>query len=101
MSASIGVSVMRNVALAALAKTVFTRTGRSTLSSRAMMPALAAVSPKRESGPWKRAAARPAYRRGTLPSAQSVELALRSVPPKRYSAVRRGEVVSDGGAEPP
>jgi hypothetical protein len=27
---------------------------------KAMMPALAAVSPKRESGPWKRAARRPA-----------------------------------------
>ncbi len=44
---------MRKQAEANEAATVLTRTGQVSESSRAKMPALAAVSPKRESGPWK------------------------------------------------
>jgi hypothetical protein len=49
---------MRKHAEHTLAATVLTRTGQVRDSSNAKMPALAAVSPKRESGPWKLCPAR-------------------------------------------
>ena len=63
LHASIGMRKTRKPAAAAEAATVFTAAGRSAVfglaSHRAIIPALAAVSPKRESGPWKRAGPRP------------------------------------------
>lgn len=49
---SIGVSVMRKQAEAKLAATVLTSTGQGSEERRARIPALAAVSPNRERGPW-------------------------------------------------
>ena len=63
LQASIGMSTIRKPAAAVDAARVLMPTGRlvvaSKLSSRESVPALAAVSPKRDSGPWKRAGARP------------------------------------------
>ena len=63
LQASIGMSTIRKPAAAVDAARVLTPTGRfvveSKLSSRESVPALAAVSPKRDSGPWKSAGARP------------------------------------------
>ena len=63
LQASIGISTIRKPAAAVDAARVLTPTGRfvveSKLSSRESVPALAAVSPKRDRGPWKSAGARP------------------------------------------
>lgn len=50
---SIGVRVIRNVADESETNTVLTSGGHVRESRRAKIPALAAVSPKRERGPWK------------------------------------------------
>jgi hypothetical protein len=53
LSVSIGVRSIRKVAEARDAAIVLTRTGQVRDSRRAKIPAFAAVSPKRERGPWK------------------------------------------------
>lgn len=50
---SIGVRVILNVAEATLAAIVLTRTGQVNEERSARIPALAAVSPNRDRGPWK------------------------------------------------
>ena len=47
-----GVKVIRNSAEDSEAAIVLTNTGQFRVASRAKMPALAAVSPKRETGAW-------------------------------------------------
>ena len=62
-SVSIGVKIILKPAAAREAKIVLTNAGRCFMYefdwSNARIPALAAVSPKRETGPWMRAALRP------------------------------------------
>lgn len=52
LSVSIGVKVMRKAAEDRLAAIVLMRTGQVKDSSRASIPAFAAVSPKRDKGAW-------------------------------------------------
>ena len=63
LHASIGMRKTRKAAAAADAATVFTAAGSVFVCSKeshsAIMPAFEAVSPKRESGPWKSAGPRP------------------------------------------
>ena len=63
LTVSTGVKIILKHAAAKLAKTVLTSVGsffiKVLLSKRARIPALAAVSPKRDTGPWMSAAERP------------------------------------------
>merc|ERR1719424_371180 len=63
LHASMGIRKMRKLAAAADEATDFTAVGRFFVSAResssAIMPALEAVSPKRERGPWMRAGPTP------------------------------------------
>lgn len=63
LQASTGMSTILKRAAEEEAARVLTPTFKwavvSKLSSKAKVPAFAAVSPKRERGPWKRAGARP------------------------------------------
>ena len=52
LSVSTGVRIILKHAEATLAATVLTKTGQVNDSKRAIIPALAAVSPNRENGPW-------------------------------------------------
>jgi hypothetical protein len=52
LSVSTGVRIILKHAEATLAATVLTNTGQVNDSKRAIIPALAAVSPNRENGPW-------------------------------------------------
>jgi len=63
LTVSIGIMAMRNRAADAEAATVLNPTAMSLVWSRLLSsvktPVLAAVSPKRDSGPWKRAGRTP------------------------------------------